>query len=83
MTPFDKFISFLAETLPHFSIWWLVKGLFILGLGLYIAFAAIVIRQIGLMAKTLNGEFVSSLKLIGWVHLGVAFFVFFLAILLL
>lgn len=83
MTPFEKFIQFLAEILPRFSIWWLVKGLFVLGLALYLAFAVIVIRQVGLMSKTLNGEFAIPLKLISYVHLLVALAVFLLALVIL
>lgn len=80
MTPFEKFIQIIAQTIPNFSIWWLIKGLFILGLGLYIAFAVIVVRQVGLMSKTLNGEFASPLKFISLVHLLAAIGVFLLAL---
>lgn len=83
MTPFEKFIQILAEAIPNFSIWWLVKGLFVVGLGLYIAFAVIVIRQVGLMSKTLNGEFAKPLKFISWVHLLAALVVFLLALVVL
>lgn len=83
MTPFEKFIQFLAEILPQVSIWWLVKALFVVGLGLYIAFAVIVIRQVGLMSKTLNGKFAIPLKLISYVHLLVALAVFLLALVIL
>lgn len=83
MTPFDAFIQFLTGFIPYFSIWWLVKGLFALGLALYIAFAVIVVRQVGLMSKTLNGEFAAPLKLISYVHLLVALAVFLLALVIL
>lgn len=83
MTPFDAFIQFLTGFLPHFSIWWLVKGLFVIGLTLYLAFAVIVIRQVGLMSKTLDGEFGPPLKLISYVHLLVALAVFLLALVIL
>jgi len=83
MTPFDAFIQFLAGFIPQFSIWWVVKGLFVLGLALYLAFAAIVIRQVGLMSKTLAGEFNVPLKLISWVHFLVAVAVFLLVLVIL
>jgi len=42
-----------------------------------------VIRQVGLMSKTLNGEFSILLKFIAWVHLIISFGVFLLAIFIL
>ena len=39
---------------------------------LYVVFAAVVIRQIKLMVNTLTTEYDSQLKLLAWIHLGVA-----------
>jgi len=83
MTPFEAFIQFLAGFISQFSIWWLVKCLFVLGLALYFAFALIVIRQVGLMSKTLNSEFALPLKLISWIHLLAAGVVFLLVLVIL
>lgn len=83
MTPFEKFIQFLAKIIPSLSVWWLVKALFVIGLGIYLAFAVIIVRQVGLMTKTLNGEFDVSLKLVTWIHLAVAVVVFFLTLVIL
>ncbi|MGB9706499.1 MAG: DUF5657 family protein [Microgenomates group bacterium] len=83
MTPFDAFIQFLAGFIPQFSIWWLVKGLFVLGLALYLAFAVIVIRQVGLMSRTLDGEFNLPLKFVAWIHFFVALGIFLIALLIL
>jgi len=80
MTPAEKFIQFLANIIPTFSIWLLIKILFVIGLFLYLAFAVIVIRQVGLMGKTLDGEFNLPLKFIAWVHLIISLGVFLLAI---
>lgn len=83
MTPFDNFLQFLARIILQMTIWWLVKALFVVGLAIYIAFAVIVIRQVGLMSKTLDGEFAPLLKLLSWIHLLVAVTVFFLALVVL
>jgi len=83
MTPAENFIEFLVKTIPNLSIWWVIKVLFIIGLFLYLAFAVIVIRQVGLMSKTLNGEFSILLKSIAWVHLIISLGVFLLAIFIL
>lgn len=83
MTPFDAFIESLSHLIPVFSVWWLVKFLFVIGLALYVAFAVIIVRQVGLMAKTLDGEFGIPLKLISLIHLGVAVVAFLLALVIL
>jgi len=80
MTPADNFIQFLVKTIPSLSIWLIIKTLFVMGLFLYLAFAVIIIRQVGLMGKTLDGEFNLSLKFIAWIHLIISFGVFLLAI---
>jgi len=83
MTPAENFIEFLAKTIPNLSIWLFVKILFITGLFLYLAFAVIIIRQVGLMGKTLDGEFNLPLKFIAWVHLLVSFGIFLLVLFIL
>lgn len=77
MTPFEQFIQFLVSL--TISPWIFVKLLFLLGLLIYVAFAIIVVRQVKLMSQTLNGAFDLPLKLISWVHLGVALAVFIFA----
>lgn len=62
------------------SLWTFVKALFLIGLLLYLAFALIVIRQVGLMTNTLNTNFEAPVKLIAWIHLLVALGVFLLAL---
>ena len=83
MTPAEKLIQFLVEIISRFSIVWLFKAFFIIGLFLYLAFGVIVVRQVGLMGKTLDGEFNPLLKFIAWIHLLVAVGVFLLALLIL
>ena len=36
----------------------------------YLAFGVIAVRQVNLMAKTLNGAFASPIKIIAWIQLG-------------
>lgn len=83
MTPFDRLTQILATLLPVLTVWWLVKILFLLALLIYIAFAIIIIRQIGLMAKTLHTEFAIPIKLVAWIHLAAAILTFLLALLIL
>ena len=83
MTPADQFIKFLSGFIFDFNIWWLVKTLFVIGFGIYIAFSVIVVRQVGLMAKTVQTNFNLLIKLIAWIHLGAAVLAFLLALLIL
>jgi len=83
MTPAENFIEFLVKTIPNLSIWFFIKILFVVGLFLYLAFAVIVVRQVGLMGRTLDGEFNLPLKFIAWVHLIISLGVFLLAIFIL
>lgn len=80
MTPADQFIQFLADLIRNFDIWLLIKTLFLIGLAIYLAFAVIVIRQVGLMSKTVNGTLEIPIKSITWIHLLVAIGVFLLAL---
>lgn len=68
MTPFDKFIEYLANF--NFSLDLILKGLLLFGMLFYIAFGIIVVRQVGLMIKTLNGTVNLPIKIIAWIHLG-------------
>ncbi len=78
MTPFEQFIQ--NFTLGSFNFWVLIKILFVIGFGLYLAFAAIVIRQVKIMSEVVEGLFVLPLRFFAWIHLGVAVFIFLLSI---
>lgn len=83
MTPFDRFLQILATIGPQLTIWLLVKILFLIGLGIYIFFAAIIIRQVALMNRTLKGTLDIGVRLLAWIHFLAAIFIFILALLIL
>lgn len=66
-----------------FSVWAVVKLLFLFGLLVYIIFSLVVIRQVNLMTKTLEVGFESPLKTAAVVHLLLAIGVFILALIIL
>lgn len=78
MTPFEQFIQNLINT--PFNFWILIKILFVIGFGLYLTFAAIVIRQVKIMSEVVEGLSVWPLRLFAWIHLGVAVFVLLLSL---
>ncbi|KPJ70287.1 hypothetical protein AMJ51_02310 [Microgenomates bacterium DG_75] len=68
MSPFEKLVQF--STNFTFSFNWVLKALFLLAMLFYVAFGVVVIRQVSLMSKTLEGTFDLPIKIIAWVHLG-------------
>ena len=71
------------QNLLNLNIWTVLKWPFLLLFLLYLAFAFIVVRQVGLMSRTLNGVFDTQLKLIAWLHLFISLAVFVLALIIL
>lgn len=72
MTPAERFLKTLTEFIIRFNTWSLIKALSLVGLLIYVAFAVIVVRQVGLMTRTVNDPLNWPLRLIAWVHLGMA-----------
>jgi hypothetical protein len=65
------------------TIWFGVKIVYLIVLGLYVIFAIILNRQIVLMIQTLDGTLNLPIKILGWVFLLLTIFVFFLGLLIL
>jgi hypothetical protein len=76
-------IDNLIRGLTMASLWGVVKVMFLVGLGIYLVFALVMIRQVQLMANTLNGTLNLPLKLVAWVHLGIAIGVFLMGLVVL
>lgn len=64
-------------------IWFGAKIFYLLGLLIYVIFAIVVVRQAKLMVATLNGALEAPVRLIAWIHLGLAVMVFLLALVIL
>lgn len=65
------------------SIWFFVKIAALILLALYLVFALVVVRQMKLMTSTLKLGFETPIKILSYVHLGFAFFVFLTALIIL
>lgn len=74
--------DFLYEAIG-ISIWSVAKVAVIFALFVYVLFAVIVVRQVKLMGKTLNGNLNLPLRIISWIHLLLALLVVFLAFVIL
>ena len=72
-------------TLPALgaSIWFIVKIFFLIAIFVYIVFAGVIVRQVGLMIETLEVGFETPIKIFAWGHFLFAIGVLILAILIL
>jgi len=64
-------------------MWFGMKLMTLIGLGIYIIFAFVMVRQEQLMSKTLEAASEAILRILTLLHLGAAVVVFFLALLIL
>jgi len=73
------------ETIPltGISVWLIAKIFVLVALGLYIIFAVVIVKQVGLMIKTVKVGFETPIKYVAWGHLLFAVGIFVLAIIIL
>jgi hypothetical protein len=71
------------DWLFNLDLWLLVKLAYILAALIYLVFAVVVIRQVGLMARTLYRLWDQPLKLIAWIHFILALLAVVMALLIL
>lgn len=65
------------------SVWLIIKLAVLFALLIYIAFAVVVIKQVNLMAETLEVDFDKVIRTVASLHLVFAISVFFLALIIL
>jgi len=58
----DQFI----RTILNLNIWVIAKAFVLLGLGVYVIFAFVVVRQVKLMTEVVSGILTSFLRLVAW-----------------
>ncbi len=76
----------IMETLPPETVTvalLLLKLMYLVAIGLYVAFAVLVVRQISLMTGTLISSLSQHIKLIGFIHLLIAIGAFIFALVIL
>ncbi len=73
------------ETVPliGLSVWLIAKIFVLIALGLYIVFAAVIVKQVNLMIKTIKVGFEAPIKLVAWGHLLFALGIFVVATIIL
>lgn len=58
------------------SLWFVGKLFFLFGIGIYVVFAIIVVRQVYLMTSTVIVGFETPIRMLVWVHLAIAAVIF-------
>ena len=66
-----------------FNIWILIKALSLVLLGMYLVFSLVVVRQVKMMTDTLQLGFEGAAKMLAYIHLIFAIFVFLAALIIL
>lgn len=76
MTPIEELFSKLVKM----DIWVMAKVFVLFVLGLYLVFASLIIREVDLMNRTLKGVGNLPIKIVAWIHLIFAIFIFLVAL---
>jgi hypothetical protein len=63
--------------------WVLVKGMFVVGLFVYLMFGLIIVRQAQIMNETIEARHNQIVRLGAWLHFGLTLFVLIIAVLFL
>jgi len=79
MSPFEQFL----QSLVNIQLGSLTRLFISFSFFLYLLFAFIIIRQVNLMSKTLVVPIDKAIKIMAWVHLGLAIFSFVLTLIIL
>ncbi len=68
----------MSDLIANIDVWQIVKVMLLLGEGLYLVFAFVVVRQVQLMVSTLDGNLTPVVKMVAWLQLlgAVVLFVF-------
>ena len=82
MTPFDKLLQILTQNW-QLEVWLVAKIGVLVALFLYFMFSLVVVRQIKLMGRTLNGLLEKELMIGARVLVGLAVAMFVLALVIL
>lgn len=62
------------------NIWFVTKILFLFAIAIYLVFATVIVRQVYLMTNTVKIGFEFPVRMIAWLHLAAAIFVFLIAL---
>jgi len=73
----------LVDIIRNLTLFGVIKGFFVVGLVMYVAFSLVIVRQIKSMTEAVEDEFNGLISLFAWMHLLLAIGVMVLAIVVL
>lgn len=73
----------VIKLLVGIDVWFIAKIFCLIGLGVYLIFSFVVVRQVKLMTMVVSGVLGMPLRLVAWIFFLFSLFVFILAILVL
>lgn len=73
----------IIKVLTTVTLFDVVKWMMVVGLVMYTAFAAIIVRQTGIMSEAIESELNGPIKIFAWAHLLMALLLIVIALVLL
>jgi hypothetical protein len=73
----------LTTWLFGLTVFAIVKWLLIIGLTMYLAFAVIIVRQVGVMSEALEDPYNELIKMFAWAHLALTVLLIIISIVIL
>ncbi|KKU95303.1 MAG: hypothetical protein UY27_C0023G0011 [Candidatus Gottesmanbacteria bacterium GW2011_GWA1_48_13] len=73
----------LVDIIRNLTLFGVIKGFFVVGLVMYVAFSLVIVRQIKSMTEAVEDEFNGLISILAWMHLLLAIGVMVLAIVVL
>jgi hypothetical protein len=68
-------IALIMKSLVGGGPWMLIKGMFVIGLFVYLMFGLIIVRQALTMNETIEAKYNGIVKTGAWLHFGLTLFV--------
>lgn len=62
-------LEFIVNSLEKITLFGVVKWMFVGGLVMYVAFAVVIVRQVGVMTEAVEDDVNGIISLFAWVHL--------------
>lgn len=59
----------ISDFIFGLTVWVIIKWFLVVGLLMYLAFAAVIIRQVGVMSESIQDPLNPLIKLFAWTHL--------------
>ena len=73
----------LIDLISNITLFGVIKGFFVVGLVMYVAFGIVIVKQVEVMTEAIEDEFNGVIFILSWAHLLLAVVLLILAIVVL